>query len=306
MKRNLFLLLTFIVCKSYGQSFEELTTSAIKAGNEKNYRLSIEFYNKALKIDKENYFIYNKLSLMYYYLDNLDSAIIFCNLTLRTNPNDSTALYQRGHCFMDKNEFQKAINDFTLSFEKTNKRNSNASFNIGKCYSGLGNFDKAIEYYKLTLVLEPNDKYSFYQLGYSYASLSKPDKDNGLKFYTKAIEQDKNYYDPYFNRGLLYATQFKNLKKAHIDLEKSIEIRPKNQLSYLYNGMLYRDEEDFGRAKDFFNKVIEIYPNYGEAYLERAITWYKIGILNMVCKDLDKADNLGQEKAKEYKKQLCK
>jgi len=312
MRKTLIIILTLIACKTYGQTFEELTSSAIKAEQEKNYRQAIDLYNKALKLDNENYFIYNKLSLMYYKLDNLDSSIVYCDLTLKIVPNDTTALYQRGHCYIDRNEYQKALNDFTLSFEKTNKRNSNASFNIGKCYFGLGNLEKAIEFYKTTLTLEPNDKYSFYELGYCYASLPTPDKDNALKYYTKAIDQDKNYYDPFFNRGLLYATQFKNLKKGHADLERSIEIRPKNKLSYLYNGILYRDEAKDGteeklfKARDMFDKVIQLYPNYADAYFERAITWYKIGILNMVCKDLDKAESLGYAKATETKKQVCK
>ena len=192
-KSFLILLVTLIACKTYGQTFEELTSSAIKAGQEKNYRQAIDLYNKALKLDNENYFIYNKLSLMYYYLDNVDSSIVYCDLTLKIVPNDTSALYQRGHCYMEKENYQKALDDFTLSFEKTNKTNSNASFNIGKCYFGLGNIDKAIEFYKTTLTLEPNDKYSFYELGYAFASLSTPDKENALKFYTKAIEQDKNY-----------------------------------------------------------------------------------------------------------------
>ena len=312
MRKALIITLSLFVCKTYGQTFEELTSSAIKAGQEKNYRQAIELYNKALKLDNGNYFIYNKLSLMYYCLDNLDSSIVYCNLALEKVPNDSTALYQRGHCYMDKQNFQKAIDDFTLSFEKTNKQNSDASFNIGKCYFGLGDIDNAIAFYMTTLTLEPNDKYSFYELGYCYASLSTPDKENALKYYSKAIDQDKNYYEAYFNRGLLYATQFKNLKKGHADLERSIEIRPKNKLSYLYNGMLYRDEAKEGseekllKARDMFDKVIELYPNYADAYFERAVTWYKIGILNMVCKDLDKAESLGYAKAKETKKQLCK
>jgi tetratricopeptide (TPR) repeat protein len=306
MRKTLIIILTIFVCKTYGQTFEELTSSAIKAGQEKNYRQAIDLYNKALKLDNENYFIYNKLSLMYYYLDKVDSSIVYCDLALKKAPNDTTALYQRGHCYMDKGNFQKAIDDFTLSFEKTNKRNSNTSFNIGKSYFGLGNINKAIEFYETTLTLEPNDKHSFYELGYCYASLATPDKDNALKYYNKAIDLDNNYYDAYFNRGLLYATQFKNLKKGHADLERSIEIKPKKKLSYLYSGMLYRDEEEFGKAKDMFNKVIELYPDYAEAYFERAITWYKIGILNMVCKDLDKAESLGYTKATETKKQVCK
>src|SRR4051794_23844531 len=109
MKKTLVILFTLFICKIYGQTFEDLTQSAIKAGNEKNYREAIDLYNKALKLDNENYFIYNKMSLMYYYLDNLDSSIIYCNLALKKAPNDTTALYQRGHCYMDKNEFQKAI-----------------------------------------------------------------------------------------------------------------------------------------------------------------------------------------------------
>ena len=313
MRNILIIILTIFVCNASGQTFNELTQSAQKAEKEKNYKEAILFYNKALNLDKENFYIWHELSLLYYHLNKLDSSIFYCNLRLIQFPNDTTSLYQRGHCYMGKQEYQKAIDDFSLAFEKTNKKNADNCFNIGKCYSGLGNFQKAIEYYKLTLSLEPNDKYSFYELGYCYASQSTPDKDSALNYYNKAIQQDRNYYDPYFNRGLLYSGEpFNNFDKAHQDLERSIEIRPKNTLSYLYNGMLYRDEAKEGseeklfKARDMFDKVIELYPNYAVAYFERAITWYKIGILNMVCKDLDKAESLGYTKATETKKQVCK
>jgi tetratricopeptide (TPR) repeat protein len=305
MRILLILSLTFIACTTYGQTFEELTTSAIKAGNEEHYREAIDLYNRALKLNSGNYFIYNKLSLMYFYLGDIDSAILYCDMTLKIVPNDTTALYQRGHCYLEKKGFQKALDDFTLSFATTGKRNSNASYNIGKCYFGLGNIDKAIAFYRTTLALEPNDKYSFYEIGYCYTSLPTRAKDSALQYYTKAIDLDNNYYDPYFNRGLLYATQFKDLVKGHADLERSIAIKPKAKLPYYYNGILYRDEDNLDKAKEMFNKVIELYPNYAEAYYDRAITWYKIGVLNMVCKDLEKADSLGYSKATEARKQLC-
>jgi tetratricopeptide (TPR) repeat protein len=170
-----------------------------------------------------------------------------------------------------------------LAFDLTKRRNPDCCFNIAKCYFLLGNIDKAIEQYRVTLKLEPDDKYSFYELGYCFASQTTPAKDSALKYYSLAIEQDKNYYDAFFNRGLLYATQLKDIKKGHEDFERSIEIKPKNKLSYLYNGMLYRDEDELGKAKDMLSKVIELYPEYADAYVERAVTWYKIGILNMVC-----------------------
>ena len=306
MKGVLIVLLIFIITDCFGQTFEELTTAAAKAGKEKNYRKAIELYNKALKLDAGNYFIYHKLSLIYFNTDNFDSSIVYCNLSLKTHPNDSVAMYQRGHSYMEKGEFKNALADFTQIFEKSIVQNSDVSFNIGKCYFKLGNIEKAIKYYNTTLLLEPKDKYSFYELGFCYASMAIPDKDKALKYYTQAIEEDSDYYEPYFNRGLLYATQFKNLKKAHSDLEKSIEIMPKNKLSYFYNGILYRDEENYGESKEMFNRVIELYPDYGDAYYERALTWYQIGILNMVCRDLDKAESLGYTKATEAKKKSCK
>lgn len=306
MKIVLAILMAFFVFQSYGQTFEELTQLAIKSGKEKKYPEAISLYKKALQLDNENHHIFNKLSLIYFSLSKYDSSIYYSDLVIKKKPSDTMALYYRGHSYMALNEFEKALDDFKKSFEQTNKSNPHACFNIGKCYSEIGNYTKAIEYYLLTLKLEPNDKYSFYELGHSYASLTNPDKNNALLYYNKAIEQDSNYYAPYFNRGLLYATQYKDLKNAHIDLEKSIQIRPKNKLSYLYNARLYRKEQEFGKAKDMCNILVDLYPDYADAYFERALIWYDIGILNMVCKDLEKAESLGQINAGEYKKRVCK
>lgn len=278
----------------------------MKAYQDKDYNKSIALFNKSLKLDKRNYYIYNRISKLYYYKNDLDSSIIYCDSALIVVPKDTTALYQRGHCYLDKNEFEKGLDDFNELFLLKGKKNADASYNIGECYLGMKKYDKAIEMYLLTLNLEPDDKYSYYKLGVSYASLPKPDKQNALKYYTKAIEQDKNYFSAYYNRGLLYGTQFKDFTKAHQDLERSIEIRPKYKDPYLFNARLYSQEQEFGKAKDVLNKLVELYPDYDQAYLDRALVWYNIGILNMVCHDLDKAESLGNKEATEYKKKLCK
>ena len=305
MTKYLFVLsLLFSQCSS-GQIFADYAKLGFTAQQSKNYQEAITQYSKAQKIEPHNTDINRRIGLMYYYLPKYDSALFYYNLVLTDNPKDSISYYQRGFVYLDSGEYQRAVNDFTAAFNFS-KTSADACFNIGKSYSGLGDFNNAIEYYKMALTLFPNDKFSFYEIGYSYASASVPNNDSALKYYNKAIEQDKNYYEPYFNRGLLYAKKFQDLKRAHQDLEKSIAIRPKNQLSYLYNGLLYFDEKEFGKAKDMYDKVIAQYSGYGQAYYERARAWYGIGILNMVCKDLDKAEALGFAQATEGKKQLCK
>ena len=304
MRRILFLILCFSTVKTYSQTFDQLNQMALKAGQEKKYNQAIALYNKALKLDNGNYFIYNQLSKLYYKKNNIDSSIIYCDSTLAIAPNDTTALYQRGYNYMDEGQFSKGGNDFMEVFLLKNKKNADAAFNLGKCYAGLKNYDKAIETYLLTLQIEPNDKYSFYELGLCYASLA--DTKNALKYYSKAIDQDQNYFSPYFGRALLYAAQIKDFNKAHHDFERSMEIRPKYKDSYIYNARLYSQEQEFGKAKDLLNALITIYPDDGDGYLERALVWYNIGVLNMVCKDLDKAQQLGNTGALEYKKKWCK
>lgn len=314
MKMWQILILLFFVNINFNlkcQTFEELTESGYEAQEKRDYQIAINFYQKALDLDNNNHYLYNKLSLMHYYLNNSDSSIYYCNKTLKLFPNDTVALYQKGHTYLDLSDFTNSLENFNKAFEITLRSNPHAAFNIGKSYFGLGNIEKAIEYYKETLKLDKNDKYSFYELGVCYASLNKVDKENSLFYYNKAIEQDSNYDYAYYNRGLLYASQFENLKQAHYDLEKSLEINPKNYYASLYNGILYREEgqegseELFFKANKIFDNIIENFPNFSEAYYERALTWYKIGILNMVCKDLEQAIKLGHSKSKEIMDQVC-
>lgn len=160
--------------------------------------------------------------------------------------------------------------------------------------------------FKKALALKPNDTMLLYEVGHYFASdTSGQQKDSALKYYNKAIDKSHAFYDAYLDRGYLYALQFGNYKKAHKDFERSIEINPINKLSYLYNGMLYFNEQEFIKAKAMYDKAIELNPDFGEAYYERSLAWYAIGINTMVCSDLDTAAKLGFAQAEEAKKTYC-
>lgn len=160
--------------------------------------------------------------------------------------------------------------------------------------------------YKKALVLNPRDTLLLYHIGHCYAAdTSYQFKDSALKYYNKAINYSHAFYEAYLDRGYLYALQFGNNKKAHKDFEKSIEIKPENSLSHLYNGMLYYNEKEYKKAMEMYNKAIELNADFGEAYYERSRVWYVMGINTMVCSDLDKASTLGFAQAVEAKKVFC-
>jgi tetratricopeptide (TPR) repeat protein len=172
--------------------------------------------------------------------------------------------------------------------------------------SNTNEISTMLQNYKKALALKPDDTLLLYQIGHCFAAdTTNLQKDSALKYYNKAISKSQAFYDAYLDRGYLYALQFGSYKKAHKDFEKSIEIKPINRYSYLYNGMLYFNEKEYKKAKQMYDKAIALYPDFGEAYYERSFTWYAIGINTMVCSDLNTAAKLGFAKAEEAKNIYC-
>jgi tetratricopeptide (TPR) repeat protein len=211
-------------------------------------------------------------------------------LTVYTGPNNKQ---QKGDKFLEQD------NGKGVDLHQTEDTSTGRVSNSGE--NGL-----TLQDYRKVLALNPNDTLLLYQLGRCFASdTTGLQKDSALKYYNKAISKSQAFYQAYLDRGYLYGLQFGNYKKAHKDFEISIEIKPINGFSYLYNGMLYFNEKEYKKAKLMYDKAIELYPSFGEAYYERSRVWYEIGITTMVCSDLDKATKLGFAQAEEAKKTYC-
>ncbi len=73
--------------------------------------------------------------------------------------------------------------------------------------------------------------------------------------------------EAYFNLGMLYY-QNKDYAKAITALDSTISIGPKNADAYSYLGVIYANfKKDFGKGKTYFEKVVELNPNFTEGYM---------------------------------------
>jgi tetratricopeptide (TPR) repeat protein len=204
------------------------------------------------------------------------------------------------------NDKQQKANKF-FGQDNTNTVNQHQIEDSSASRVNKGNENEVtLQNYKKELALNPDDTLLMYQVAHCFAAdTTGLQKDSALKYYNKAIDKSHAFYEAYLDRGYLYALQFNNYKKAHKDFEKSISIRPVNQFSYLYNGMVYFNEGEYIKAKQMYDKAIELYPDFGEAYYQRSFAWYAIGINTMVCSDLDAAAKLGFTKAEDAEKDYC-
>ena len=83
-------------------------------------------------------------------------------------------------------------------------------------------------------------------------------------------------------------------EKAISDLNKAIQINPKNAEAYNNRGYAYVNKGQYDKAISDFTKAIEINPRSASAYNNRAFVYIvRLGNENKACSDLKKACELG-------------
>ncbi len=153
--------------------------------------------------------------------------------------------------------------------------------------------------------------------------------------YDKAIQYDTTTSDFYSNRGAAHI-QLGHTELGMYDLNKGLEINPKNAVNYRNRYLMYREMGDYDKAiKDvksylklrpedadmwfeharcmrlkkqdkesipFFTKAIELVPNNGFFYYERSKTYYTMGDMANAKKDYLAANERRAEIDPEYHK----
>lgn len=122
----------------------------------KDYKKAILDYSFCLKIDSENSSFYLKRGNIYALNDQSDLSIIDYESYTRLNPNENNdlILFNRAVLNMKVNNFQKAIDDFSLI--SSSYIDSKIPELKADCYYELKDYSKAIENYSIYIEGEPN------------------------------------------------------------------------------------------------------------------------------------------------------
>ncbi len=127
---------------------------------------------------------------------------------------------------------QDAINAFEVVLQK-DPRNLGSVKGIAGIYFQMKQLEKAKEYYMKTAELEPNNPEPYYSTGLVNwmvcydrqnpipAARKAELVEEGLKYLSKAVAVDPNYYNAYFYVNLLYR------QKAQVIIDELVEKNPK-------------------------------------------------------------------------------
>jgi len=167
-------------------------------------------------------------------------------------------------------------------------------------------FEESIADFSKSIELQPQYEWAYLDRGMALADKGKvleAERD-----FLKALELKPNWGDAFYCLGICYQDQGKTEKA--MDYFKLAIKDTDNQLLFkdkAYNniGILYNHQKKYNESVLYFDKAIELNPNYSLAYINRAIAKYQLNDIDGVCSDLQRAVELGREDVKSEYEKYC-
>jgi tetratricopeptide (TPR) repeat protein len=179
----------------------------------------------------------------------------------------------RGNSLYRKQEYQKAISDYSKSVE-LNPDFALVYNNRGVSFTCVGEQKKAMADYNKAIELDPDFFVPYYNRGNLYGSLNK--NDMAVDDYTKALSLNPRYADAYNNRGTIYYSTAK-YDKAIEDYSKAVENNLSFTVAWSNLGLAYRVKGDYEKTIKTCTMAIELDPKYGFAYYNRGVAYAATG-----------------------------
>ncbi|MGR3311154.1 MAG: tetratricopeptide repeat protein [Candidatus Brocadiales bacterium] len=233
---------------------------------------------------KGNSSYHNNQGLDYYSKGMYDQAIEEFNTLLKANPSDAEAHYNLGLAYYAKGVHKKAAIELKKAVEINPKflekldaehksvliptpTNAKAFNALGLAYVDKGMYDQAIATYENALRIHPNDAELHYNLALAYRGKGLTDK--AAYEYREVIAINPNLVEARYNLAVAYLNKGMN-EPAISEFNEVLSLLSPNQkkrlaATHLKLGMAYSAEGMLDMAIPFYQRALELNPNYPRA-----------------------------------------
>jgi tetratricopeptide (TPR) repeat protein len=179
------------------------------------------------------------------------------NITKPTPPSaeikDARLYFQRGNAWLDKKEYDKAIEDFNEAI-RLEPRNAdmNAFHSRGIAWFWKKEYDNAIQDFGEAIRLDPKEALYYFKRG--LARSTKKEYNMAIKDYDKAIQIDPNYAIACYHRGYARLME-EDYDGAIHDFDEAIRLNPKDSFVFAAGGKAYLGNRDNDKANRDFDEA---------------------------------------------------
>ncbi|MDR2865547.1 MAG: tetratricopeptide repeat protein [Spirochaetaceae bacterium] len=227
-----------------------------------------------------------------------DPVVQISENTDENNHDNADIHIQKGRHFIEKEEFEQAIAEFTRAIEF--EAFPTHFIDRGLAYSHHGRYNEAIS--DFTSALNINKALVPSIEGYAFAYRGQAYKQKGwfneaIPDYTNAINllhSDEIESSLYVDRGMCYSGR-QEYQQAISDFTMAINLEPKD-FTFFQRGIAYCTLEDYNSALSDFNEAIHRNSNQAEIYEFRAYTYQFLAMFPAAIADLKRAVTLDPSK----------
>lgn len=182
-----------------------------------------------------------------------ESSIAFNNI-LKSGFKDENVFRLTISSFFKVQNYEQAIKIFE-EFILLEKMNSDDFACAGLLYSKTNQHDKGLEFYDKSLALNPCDKYSLNNKGFTLNLLDK--FDDAILLFDQAIEIDNTFANFFSNRGLA-KIKIGKTEEGLEEIYHSLKLDENNSYGYRNLGIYHLDKGDYSNALGLFKKAKEL------------------------------------------------
>lgn len=202
-----------------------------------------------------------KLAEIYFLVKQYQKSIDYANKALKIDENIAKAYYIKGSVYRESGDTAKAISSLETVLEQDNK-NEDAFYDLGVMFAARKN-SLALDYYKNALQINPNNTNTLYALAKFLQDIGKTDE--AIAQYESILKLDKQCETCCYNLGAIYVEIKKDYKKALEYFTKAIEINSNYLEAYFARGYTYTKLKDKESAKADYSMCLKLQPNYEAA-----------------------------------------
>ncbi len=160
----------------------------------------LELLTKAIEYGEKSWFYYER-GLCYYQLNDYDKAISDLSRSVAMYPENISALYWRSWSYREKEMYAEALGDLDLvvQLEPTNAKYIS---NRGAVLTKFNQFDEALDDFKKAAAIDNSNAYTWSQIGW-YSSFKLNDYQTGANAYKKAVELEPGNVNYLYNYAIV-------------------------------------------------------------------------------------------------------
>jgi tetratricopeptide (TPR) repeat protein len=239
----------------YGLAEEDIYQNKASLYKRKgDYLLAIEYMEKALTFEPNNYFLLLELADTYILHGNDNQAIETYNHLLNEYPESDYSWYSLGMLYLKIENYEKAEDCFDYALA-INKLCVEAMVNKANILLGKEEYEEALELFEKAAIYEEIDPMLWCQTGLCYKNLEKYDEAEVC--YLEALRHDDSFGETYFGLGMLAYTK-DEFDKAIKHLKKAVSLANYLSEAFLFLGHSFDQIDDLISAEEAYQQAYEI------------------------------------------------